>query len=443
MKAIITIFVLLASLNVYSAASVNAKVSGDYSSIRALGMGNAFTAVADDYSLIFYNPAGFARKKHNEFQFTLVGAGVSGKTTTIANDITKASETTGTDSDKANAISTALEKYYGQSLGGKLQAAELFWIRNGWGVALLPMDLTIDMAVQKQLGPALDLNVKGDSTIAFGMGFELAKNIDVGFTAKYLHRVAISEVVPAFELATNSNVLSEKRFKEGTNADFDIGILWKPSWFNSKTEETKSEDKKSEVREPQAEEAAAEAQLAEAAKELDKKSDSEEVGTEDEKKLEAKKIETVLAEDEGSYPLTFGFVVHNVIGNGFTLTKQINKSATEAPKKLYRVIDIGTQYLLREGEDFNIRVMLDFQNLLHPEVDSAKMLHAGLEFDYSPSTWFKTQIRGGYNQGYATAGVSLLFAVINIEVATYGEEVGTASTKLENRVLAAKLGMNF
>lgn len=87
--------------------------------------------------------------------------------------------------------------------------------------------------------------------------------------------------------------------------------------------------------------------------------------------------------------------------------------------------------------------MLDFRDLMHPEYTFNKSLHAGLEFDYSPSGWFKTQLRGGINQMYYTAGVTLLLGIVNIDAVTYGEEVGTKSTKLENRVYAAKVGMNF
>jgi len=87
--------------------------------------------------------------------------------------------------------------------------------------------------------------------------------------------------------------------------------------------------------------------------------------------------------------------------------------------------------------------MLDFKNILHPQITLNKSLHAGLELDFSPSGWFKTQLRGGVNQGYYTAGATLLLGIFNIEAATYGEEVGTSSTKLENRIYAAKFGMNF
>lgn len=558
MKSLISLLACLSfALNSHAAKSLSTKIHSPYSSIRALGMGDAFTAVADDYSLIMYNPAGFAKKKHNEIQITLAGAGVSSKTLTVAKDVTDASNTTGSDSQKATAISNVLEKYYGESLGGKVQALEMFWVRNGWGVALLPLDMTIDMSINRQVGPAIDLNVKGDTTIAFGFGTEVNKYLDAGLTAKYVHRVSVEEIVPAFELATDSNVLSDKRFKEGTAADFDIGFKWRPNWFNTKTVETApavtetvapppeeakpvepaKEDKKAtakkskgkkeekvaddkkpeaapadpnappadpntpakpedktaeEERKPQAEGDAVKVAQADAPKteapvdpakpadtkpEEAKPADAAAAPATDEKKEEAKaedikseepKVETaapaapvepakpetkvvqeakteeqaVAASDE-RFPLTFGLVVHNVIGGEFTLSKMVNKNAIEVPTKMYRVVDIGSEYLLRDGEDFKIRYMLDFKNLLHPEINLNKSFHTGIEFDYSPSSWFKTQFRAGVNQMYYTAGASFLFGIFNIDVATYGEEVGTADTKLENRVLAAKLGFNF
>src|SRR5512141_2601024 len=38
---------------------------------RALGMGNAYTGVASDYSALFWNPAGLAQLRYGEFSFGL------------------------------------------------------------------------------------------------------------------------------------------------------------------------------------------------------------------------------------------------------------------------------------------------------------------------------------------------------------------------------------
>ena len=484
----LSIFVTTVLFNYsFAAQTVSTKIYNPYSSIRALGMGNAFTAVADDYTLILYNPAGFARKKQNEVQFSLVGAGVSSKTLTLTSDISKASGTVGSDAATAQAVSDALEKYYGEALGGKIQAVELFWVRSGWGFAFLPLDLTIDMSINRQLGPAIDLNIRGDSTFAMGYGKEVYPNVDAGITLKYVHRVSVEEILPAFELASDPNILSESRFKEGTKFDFDIGTMWRPNWFNNrstiaeapkpdvvkaaqaepvkdevktevkteevKTEEVKPDEKKSEDdRKPQADGEPKEVMLAQVATPAEGPAAAADVVVvpknielpikDESKPADSPKTDAVASADE-RYPLTLAAVMHNVIGSEFTLSKMANKNATEIPTKMHRVIDLGSQYMLRDGEDFKIRYMIDFKNILHPEVNFNKSFHTGFELDYSPSSWFKTQARVGLNQMYYTAGVSFLFAVLNIDVATYGEDVGTAETKKENRVMAAKVGFNF
>ena len=473
MKILSIVITSILASSAFAAQTVTTKIYNPYSSIRALGMGNAFTAVADDYTLILYNPAGFARKKHNEVQFSLVGAGVSSKTLTLTSDISKASDTQGTDAAKAQAVSDALEKYYGEALGGKIQAIELFWVRNGWGFAFLPLDMTIDMSINRQLGPAIDLNIRGDSTFAIGYGKEVYPNVDAGITLKYVHRVSVEEILPAFELASDPNILSDSRFKEGTKFDFDIGGMWRPNWFNKgetgadvakvdavkpvvtetineekKPDEAKPEEKKSEEpRTPQAEGEPKEVMVAQEEKPAEGPAAAADVvavpkNIDLPSKEETKKAD-VVASNDGRYPLTLAAVMHNVIGSEFTLSKMANKNATEVPTKMYRTIDLGSQYMIRDGEDFKIRAMIDLKNLLHPEVNFNKAFHTGFELDYSPSTWFKTQFRVGLNQMYYTAGASFLFAVLNIDVATYGEDVGTAETKKENRVLAAKVGFNF
>lgn len=546
------LFIMLMCLSSisFAAQSLSTKIRTPYSSMRALGMGDAFVAVADDYSLMFYNPAGFARKPFNEFQISLAGAGVTTKTQPFIKDLKDASDTPGTDSQKAQAISDVLDKYYGQNMGGKVQALEIFWVRKNWGIGLLPVDLTVDMTPNRQVGPALDLNVVGDTVAAIGYGTGLSKEVDAGITVKYVHRVSVQQTVTALELANDSNVLSEDRFKEGTTFDFDLGFMWTPSWFGTKivkkvetkktlaprtskmeepvntevpaapkvenkvkeapaetvapkTEEAKPEGVKSEeikpvdgvtapppteeTRAPQAEgdatevapppatEAAAtppvEGAPAAAAAATEKKDEvpataapTAQTPPIDDKRDKAKdmvveKVEAPIVPDQPVdiqesetevvetidevYPLSFGLVAHNVLASSFSLSKQVNKKATEAPEHLDRVFDIGLQYKIINWEDFKIRFVLDARNLGHPEITEQKAMHAGVEFDYSPSGYFKTQLRAGLNQNYFTAGATLLLGILNIDVVTYGEEVGTPSNKMESRVNAAKVSFNF
>lgn len=499
---LISYFVIFLATTAKAAQSLSTKINSPYTSFRAMGMGDAFTAVADDYSLIYYNPAGFAHKKNNEVQISLLGAGVSAKTQTLVNDMKTASDKKGTDQEKAQAISDVLEQYYGKALGGKVQALEMFWIRKNWGISLIPVDLTIDMTIDRQLGPAIDLNVKGDTVLAYGYGTELSKLWSAGVTMKYVHRVSVEQSVSALELASDSNVLSSKRFKEGQAVDFDLGFLWTPDWFNSNSSDLKTaesqtttlndkkikQNKRSPAmaeKNPETEASLKvkeeEAKSGDAAQKVEATTNSKEQtdatkeaasktsSTDEKKPSETSKVDAEVAKDQKEkvdvkeekqekiaektepkpqtkerYPLTLGVVMHNVLGGSFSKTHWVNKDATEAPSKMNRVIDLGSQYQLMQVGDLTLRSMLDLKNLMHPEANTFnKVFHAGVELDYSPSGWFKSQLRAGINQMYYTAGATLLLGILNIDFATYGEEVGTPSQKVENRVYMAKLGMNF
>jgi hypothetical protein len=142
-------------------------------------------------------------------------------------------------------------------------------------------------------------------------------------------------------------------------------------------------------------------------------------------------------------PLLVSFVARNLISADFSKSKMLNKDATTAPSKIPRVIDIGVGYDLTTFGDLKLRLTAEAKNLLHPNTTVRKSTHAGFEADYSPGSWFKTQFRAGANQMYFTAGLTLLLGVVEIDAVTYGEEVGTSSTNVENRVNAVKIGFNF
>ncbi len=465
MKMFVYVISLFFVCNTMAAQSLSTKIHNQYISLRAIGMGNAFTAIADDYTLIYYNPAGFAKKKNNEIQISFVGAGVSPKTLKLAEDIKKAEDASPageSDQDKAARLSPILEEYYGKSLGGRLQAMELFWIRKNWGISLLPADLTIDMTINRQVGgPAIDLNIKGDSTLAFGFGRESSKELSWGATVKGVHRVSVEQNVSVLELAANSDVLSEDRFREGLAVDADLGLMWTPGWFvkSKKVAVKKMVKVQRAIAQEKPIEPVSETATVDLALETEATSQTAEVATKVKLSVsptitattsETVKTETVMVEQtveedvyDENYPLTLAFVVRNVVGGEFTKMKIVNKDATEAPTEMHRVIDLGSQYEFARFGGLTLRSMLDFKNILHPEINLEKSTHVGFEFDYSPSTWFKTQFRAGLNQTYYTGGVTLLLGILNIEAATYGEEVGTKENRLENRVYAAKVGMSF
>lgn len=425
--------------------ALSSKIHNQYNSFRAMGMGNAFTAVADDYSLLYYNPAGFGFKKSGDVQFSLIGVGFGNKITQLAKDISDAEKSSTQESEQVTAISAVLDKYYGSPFSARMQVAEMFWVRPNWGFGLLPVDLSVDIGINKQIGPTLDLDLKKDTSFAFGYGQKINDEMSVGGTVKAIHRAAVAQSIPVVELASNSDVMSSKRFKEGLSIDFDLGFMYKPRWFGTNdarkpaqiptnqaeetpaTEENKNENLGLQVNEGES-----------------KKEETTEVKIEDTNIK--KQIEKVEDSDEVEYntPLTLSAVARNVLGGQFAKTKLINKDAVDAPEKNQFVIDLGSAYEVWSLGGQSLKTTFDIRNLLHEANNTAaKGLHLGIEYDFSPSGWIKAQARAGINQGYLTAGASFLLGVLTIDAVTFGEEVGTASTKVENRMYAIKLGFGF
>jgi hypothetical protein len=445
---IVIVFFLSVIINsTAQSQALNSKIHNQYNSLRAMGMGNAFTAVADDYSLLFYNPAGFGFKESGEVQFSLIGAGLGNSIAQLAKDISDAEKSSTVEADKINAISAVMDKYYGSPFSARMQVAEMFWVRPNWGLALLPLDLSVDIGINKQVGPALDLDLKKDTTFAFGYGQKIDEEISVGGTIKAIHRGSVAQSIPVLELAANSDVLSSKRFNEGLNIDLDIGVMYKPRWFgtNDSRKPAQVTTKKEEA------EAVGDAKtenLGLQVNENDSKIDGS--ATDADAKIDdtniKKQIEKVAESDQVKYntPLTLSAVARNVFGGNFAKTKFINKDATDAPEKNSFVIDLGSAYEVWSFAGQSLKTTLDARNLFHPANNTmTKGLHLGVEYDFSPSGWLKAQARAGLNQGYFTAGFSFLLGVLTIDAVTFGEEVGTSTTKVESRMYALKLGFGF
>ena len=83
----ITIMIFLTDAAM-AAPALDFSIHQPYVSTRALGMGNAFAAVADDHSAMFYNPAGLARREDGNLHFFLRGA-IDPSILKLADDISK------------------------------------------------------------------------------------------------------------------------------------------------------------------------------------------------------------------------------------------------------------------------------------------------------------------------------------------------------------------
>ncbi len=369
-------------------SGIHTRIHHQYQSQRALGMGDAFVAIANDYSALFYNPAGLARREDGQINMSMELLG-SKSFSDFVKDLDNTSKVQGTDAQKYDAYNTFLKQNYGKTFMVRAGLFEGIWTRPGWGVGVIPADVTIEYQIHDNVSPAINARVFADSTIAYGYGKDLKGlvpgRLSWGTTAKFVNRGYFNKQVSAFDLVSDSKVVSESDMLEGYTVDFDLGLLYTPElpsdgmWYTFK-----------------------------------------------------------LAKP------TFGAVVRNVLDYGFGKSlKLLNKNKTEAPERLYRVLDLGMKFEYPNFFIFGGRGALDIRDIGHPNFSTRKSLHAGLEFDWTVSSWWKGSYRLGVNQGYPTFGVSALLFMFNLDFVTYGEDVGTFDSPKENRMYALKLNIDI
>ncbi|MGE3973002.1 MAG: hypothetical protein AB7F59_00600 [Bdellovibrionales bacterium] len=216
--------------------NLNNSIRHDYISPRALGMGDAFTAVADDHNTLFYNPAGLAFLQEGNLNLKLQ-AGATPEVMNFTRDLQSATGKP-TETEKVNATTDLITQNFGKDYWARPSVGGI-WVRPLWGVAFIPLDTSIDLAIHQQTGPTLNVEVYQDSTLAYGTARTfMDKKLAVGVTAKAIYRGYVGKAVQATELVVNSEYFSKKDAKEGMTIDADVGALYRSPFFTDKVKPT-------------------------------------------------------------------------------------------------------------------------------------------------------------------------------------------------------------
>jgi hypothetical protein len=142
------------------ANSLSTTIHHHYQAPRALGMGDAFVAVADDYSGLYYNPAGLARREDGQLNMSL-NVGATPKAKSFFDEISKVEDKYDStqETEKIQEYLEIIEKHYGDIYSVRLTPASMTWVRPNWGVSFIPADVSIEMAMHKQIGPTIQSTV--------------------------------------------------------------------------------------------------------------------------------------------------------------------------------------------------------------------------------------------------------------------------------------------
>jgi len=371
----IIFLIILFSSNVVFAQSLYSGIRRGFEGTRANGMGGAFTAVADDNTAIFYNPAGISQLEKGESNW-FIKADVDPDIMDFWDDI----DTAGDQANDVAAISDVISNNYGNHYSIRAPSIGFLWARPDWGMAIIPMDLSIDMGLHRSVGPSVDLTAIQDTTIAYTRNWKIKKwhksgTFNVGVTAKLIYRMNVDEVVSVATIALEDEIFDMEDAKEGMTLDADIGFLWKGPWQ--------------------------------------------------------------------SYNPSAAIVIKNIGDYGYFSNLEVIGKGTGEPEKLHRTIDLGYAMDLPSWWVWSSKVAFDIRDILHPKWNLQKGIHLGAEFMWEVASWFRGGWRAGLNQGYWTTGFTGEFGIFKLDLASYGEEVGVEDAKIENRRFMMTMSLDF
>lgn len=348
-------------------------------STRVMGMGGAFTAVADDYNALFFNSAGLAWREEGQMNFYIQGM-VTPSIFPFYSDLNNAG------SNSTN-ITNALSSHFGDHYASRVGLGAV-WVRPEWGIALAPVDLTIEADVHGTAGVTLGVQAYQDVLLQFGKAWGIGekKNLAIGVAPKVIYRAYFEKDLTVFDLVQSTSLFRPSDAQEGMTFDTDVGILYRvevpeDGWF---------------------------------------------------KWLKYAKP-------------TFGLGVRNLLDIGFKTNFHLlgKDSSPVTGSRMERRFDVGSKWELPEFWVFKPRLMIDGRDMGSRYASFKKCFHVGAELLWKAFGWLQGGYRMGLSQGYITAGVSAELGIFLLDLATYSEEIGTSGAPRESRRYLARMSLDF
>ena len=186
-------------------------------SLRARGMGNAFTAAANDEMLFFYNPAGLRSVNYNIYE-------IAGFNFTVNQNTL--------DFGKSSSSNASLGKLAGKKIYFEGNLGLLSHVNSRFGWSLFSGAL-LDIQVRNPVFPYLETKAYMQTGLAGGMAWSfLDYQLDVGLGAKLVQRAGIDTKMHVFDEAiieiTENKKSTKLRKKFANKAAFapDAGVTY-------------------------------------------------------------------------------------------------------------------------------------------------------------------------------------------------------------------------
>lgn len=140
---------------------------------------------------------------------------------------------------------------------------------------------------------------------------------------------------------------------------------------------------------------------------------------------------------------TIAATVHDVGNTKFSLGGGFASGTGTDPDTVKQSIDVAIALYPILGKKTRTTITVEMRDILSEDTDDEedimRLLHAGFEMNMYDIFF----IRGGMNQRYWTAGLEFNMPQLQFQLASYGEEIGTATENLEDRRYVMKFAYRF
>lgn len=381
------------------------EVPEGYLTPRPMGMGGAFTAVANDESAFWTNPAGIARVRKArsreglhilKFPNATVGLNSASKSFYSA---LKSTSSAGVADVIANSDFNEAKPFYARAAAFPVALFEIG--KNdpmGFGIF---ENSTMRVYIDKDTPTDARISAISDVGTSIGYAYtNFANRFNIGFNLRPTYRYAYEDTIPSSELKSKTALYKriKKDSNRGTGIGADVGMMFTIAdfWFPT-------------------------------------------VG------VAIRNLPTGCKTD---YLNPFTEERQKICGTVY--------SGSDGNPEALSVIDpmdtrVGMSISPRIAKDFGIRFTADVQNIYLgtgsayyglPGIDFAKMLHGGIElFSGNPLERSAVALQVGANQGFVTWGFSLNGALGSLEFASYAADVSNTVKRVEDRRYLASLSV--
>ena len=348
-------------------------------SARIMGMGGAYTAVADDFNSLYFNPAGLARLEGHEVNLD-IQAGATPPVLGFYNSLSGAG-------NNPTQIQNVLQNNFGSHYSTRVGLGGT-WVNAHWGFGIVPLDATVEMDIHGTSGISAGIQAYQDSTIQFGYGFNFNedKSFSFGVSPKVVYRGYLEKDLSILDFVSSNQIFRPQDVEEGITIDTDIGALYT---FKVPDEGWLSFFKYAKPT----------------------------IG-----------FAVRNAVDEG-----FRTNLH-LYGP---------QTSANVDAKLGRRYDVGTRFDGPEFWLFKPKLMIDFHDIGDRYASFKKTSHFGAELLWKAFGWLNGSYALGLSEGYLTAGIGAQCWIFKLDLATYSEEIGTADSPKESRRYVVRLSADL